>query len=163
MTTHHDLVVTAAPDVPFVMMEREIDATVAQVFRAYTEPALLVQWLGPRGMAMDVTEHEMRVGGRWAFTHTDEQGNVYGFRGVFHQVVPNEQIVQTFEFDGYPGHVSLERVELEDLGDRTLIRTHSVFQSQEDRDGMVASGMERGVREGYERLEELLEIRPTVS
>ncbi|MEO6530741.1 MAG: SRPBCC domain-containing protein, partial [Specibacter sp.] len=76
---------------------------------------------------------------------------------------PNEQIVQTFEFDGYPGHVSLERVTLEDLGGRTLIRIHSVFQSQEDRDGMVASGMERGVREGYERLEELLGVSPAVS
>ncbi|GMA23238.1 hypothetical protein GCM10025864_09970 [Luteimicrobium album] len=83
-------------------------------------------------------------------------GREYGFRGTFHEVTP-ERLVQTFEFDGYPGHVALDTATLEALdGGRTRVTTHSVYQSVEDRDGMVASGMETGLTEGYERLDELL-------
>ncbi|MGA7203891.1 MAG: SRPBCC family protein [Specibacter sp.] len=159
MTTNNALVVTAEPGVPFVGAVREVDAPVAEVFRAYTDPALVIQWMGPRALAMTIAAWDVRTGGVWAFTHTDPDGNAYGFRGVFHDVVPNLSLVRTFEFDGYPGHVSLERVEFEDLGGRTRILNHTAFQSQEDRDGMVASGMEYGVREGYERLEELLGLQ----
>lgn len=159
MTTNNALVVTAEPGVPFVGAVREVDAPVAEVFRAYTDPALVIQWMGPRALAMTIAAWDVRIGGVWAFTHTDPDGKAYGFRGVFHDVVPNLSLVRTFEFDGYPGHVSLERVEFEDLGGRTRILNHTAFQSQEDRDGMVASGMEYGVREGYERLEELLGLQ----
>lgn len=153
------LVVTAEPGVPFVGAVREVDAPVAEVFRAYTDPALVIQWMGPRALTMTIAAWDAQVGGIWAFTHTDPDGHAYGFRGVFHDVVPNRSLVRTFEFDGFPGHVSLERVEFEDLGGRTRILNHTAFQSQEDRDGMVASGMEYGVREGFERLEELLGLR----
>ena len=156
MTTNNALVVTAEPGVPFMGIVREVDAPVADVFRAYIEPALVRQWLGPRNLEMDIDSWDARTGGSWAYTHIDPSRARYGFRGVFHDVAENKSITQTFEFDGYPGHVSLERVEFEDLGGRTRIINHSVFQSVEDRDGMVASGMERGVREGYERLDELL-------
>jgi uncharacterized protein YndB with AHSA1/START domain len=159
MSTFNALVINAEPGVPFVDMVREVDAPVADVFRAHTDPELVAQWMGPRSLTMKIDSWDPKIGGTWAFTHTDPEGNVYGFRGVFHDVVANQSIVRTFEFDGFPGHTSLERVELEDLGGRTRIRTHSAFQSQEDRDGMVASGMERGVREGYERMEELLGVR----
>lgn len=158
MTTSNALIVTAEPGMPFVDMIREVDAPVADVYRAYVEPDLVRQWLGPRDLVMVVDSWDARVGGSWAFVHIDPAGNRYGFRGVFHDVAENQGIVQTFEYDGFPGHVSLERVGFEDLGGRTRIVTHTVFQSLEDRDGMVASGMERGVREGYERMEELLGV-----
>ncbi|WP_269939206.1 SRPBCC family protein [Arthrobacter sp. HY1533] len=158
MTTTNALVVTAEPGVPFVSSVREFEAPVADVFRAYVDPDLVVQWLGPRDLSMEIDAWDARTGGSWAFTHIDAEGNRYGFRGVFHDVTENSSIVQTFEFDGFPGHVSLERLEFIDLGGRTRIVNHTAFQSQQDRDGMVASGMERGVREGYERLEELLGI-----
>lgn len=158
MSGNKELVVTAEPHVPFVIMTRELDAPVADVFRAYVEPELVSQWLGPRGLVMEIDRWDATTGGTWAYTHADPSGARYGFRGVFHDVVENTSIVQTFEFDGYPGHVSLERVEFQDLGGRTRIVNHSVYQSVEDRDGMVASGMEHGVREGYERLEELLGV-----
>lgn len=158
MVTTNSLVVTAKPGVPFVRTVREFDAPVADVFRAYIDPGLVVQWLGPRNLTMEIGSWDARTGGSWDFTHVDPDGNRYGFRGVFHDVSENAGIVQTFEYDGFPGHVSLERLEFIDLGGRTRLVDHTAFQSQEDRDGMVASGMERGVREGYERLEELLGI-----
>ncbi|WP_113718419.1 SRPBCC family protein [Arthrobacter dokdonensis] len=156
MTTNNALVVSAEPGVPFVDSVREVNAPVADVFRAYTDPELVAQWLGPRAMVMDISSWDARIGGTWAYTHTDPDGNVYGFRGVFHDVSPNQGIVQTFEYDGFPGHVSLDRVAFEDLGGRTRIVNHTAFQSQEDRDGMMGSGMEGGMAEGYDRLEELL-------
>lgn len=163
MTTRHELVISAPAAVPFVEATREIDAPVKEVYRAYTDPALLVQWMGPRNLTMDLLEYDVRIGGRWAYNHRDQDGNTYGFRGVFHDVAANEHITQTFEFDGAPGHVCLERINFEDLGKSTRIRTLSVFQSVEDRDSMVASGMETGVREGYERMEETLGVRTNVS
>ena len=160
MNNKNALVITAEPGVPFVDMVRELDASVVDVFRAYTDPDLVRQWLGPRGLVMEMGSWDARVGGNWAYVHIDPAGGRYGFRGVFHDVVENSSIVQTFEFDGVPGHVSLERVRFIDLGGRTRIESHAVFQSVEDRDGMVASGMESGVRDGYERLDELLARQP---
>lgn len=158
MNTRNALVVTAEPGLPFVGTVRELDAAVADVYRAFIDPALVSQWLGPRDLVMEIHAWDARVGGSWSYTHVDPAGSRYGFRGVFHDVVEYLSIVQTFEYDGFPGHVSLERVQFEDLGGRTRIVNHTVFQSLADRDGMVASGMEQGVREGYERLEELLGV-----
>jgi uncharacterized protein YndB with AHSA1/START domain len=147
--------ITANPGEQVVDIERVVDAPVAEVYRAYTEPELVKQWLGPRGLSTDIGNWDLRDGGSWAFVqHAD--GASYGFHGSYHSVVPGESIVQTFEFEGAPGHVSLERVSFEDLGSSTRIRIHSVYQSLEGRDGMIASGMARGVTEGYERLDELL-------
>lgn len=156
MTTHNPVTVTAQPGVPFVDIVRELEAPVADVYRAYTQPELVAQWLGPRDLAMEITEYDVRAGGKWAYIHTDPAGTPYGFSGVFHSVQP-DRIVQTFEFDGYPGHISLESVTFVDLGGRTRVEIHSVYQSQEDRDGMIASGMERGMTEGFERLDDVLE------
>jgi uncharacterized protein YndB with AHSA1/START domain len=149
--------ITATPGEQVVDIERVVDAPVADVYRAYTDPALFAQWVGPRGYTMDLTEFDVRDGGRWAYVHRTPDHGDHGFHGVFHSVQPQERIVQTFEYEGVPGHVSLEAVSFEDLGDaRTRIRVHSVFQSLEDRDGMVASGMAMGVTQGFEQLDELL-------
>jgi uncharacterized protein YndB with AHSA1/START domain len=149
-------IVTAQPGVPFVEMEREFDAPVASVIRAYTDPALLIQWLGPYRLEMEIKEYDVRPGGSWHYVHTDQEGNAYEFRGVFHSVT-DDTIVQTFEFAGAPGHVSLDSVTFADAGDgRTRVSSHSVFQSVEARDGMVESGMESGVTQGYERLDTVL-------
>jgi uncharacterized protein YndB with AHSA1/START domain len=147
--------ITANPGEQFVDVERVIDAPVADVYRAYTEPELVSQWLGPRGYTMDISEWDVRAGGAWAFVHHGD-GQEFGFRGVYHSVEPRESMLQTFEYLGAPGHVSLERVSFEDLGTSTRVRVHAVYQSVEDRDAMVASGMERGMSEGFEQLDELL-------
>jgi len=148
--------ITAPAGSPFIDITREVAAPPALLYRAYTEPELLKQWLGPRKYEMTVERWDLSEGGAWRYTHRDDAGNAYGFHGVFHSVAP-DNMVQTFEFDGAPGHVSLEKVVFEDLGNgRTLIRNHSVYQSVEARDAMVGAGMAEGVNEGYERLDELL-------
>lgn len=144
------------PEVPLVRIVREFDAPPSKVFRAHTDPDLLVQWLGPRDLEMKVEHYDCRPGGSYRYVHVrgDEE---YGFHGCFHTVRPNELIVQTWEFEGVPDDPALERLELEDLGGgRTRLVGTSLCDSFEKRDAMVASGMEHGVREGYEKLDALL-------
>jgi uncharacterized protein YndB with AHSA1/START domain len=148
--------ITAEPGMPQIVITREFDAPRDLVFRAYTEPELLVQWLGPRDLTMTVDRYDARDGGTWRYVHTDAQGNEYGFHGVFHGTPSPDGIVQTFEFEGVPGHVALETITLLERDGKTLVRTVSGFQSVEDRDGAVASGMEQGVRDSDERLDGLL-------
>ncbi len=148
--------ITAEPGTPQILMEREFDAPRERIFRAYTEPELLTQWLGPRGYTMEIDRFDLRDGGTWRYVHRDEQGNTYGFHGVFHGDPSPDGIVQTFEYEGAPGHVSLDTLTLEARDGKTVARTNSVFQSVEARDAMIASGMEHGVNDGYDRLDELI-------
>jgi uncharacterized protein YndB with AHSA1/START domain len=148
--------ITAEPGVPQIVITREFDAPRDLVFRACTDPELLVQWLGPRDLTMTIDHYEVRDGGKWRYIHKDAEGNEYGFHGVFHGTPSPDSTVQTFEFEGVPGHVSLDTATFEEHDGKTLLRTVSSFQSVEDRDGMAASGMERGVHDSHERLEELL-------
>jgi uncharacterized protein YndB with AHSA1/START domain len=142
---------------PFIDYEREFEFPVADVFRAYKEPDLIVQWLGPRGLKMDINHFDFRTGGSYSYVHTGPDGVAYEFSGVFHTVRDNEFAIQTFEFGGYPDVVSIESLTFEDLGNgRSCIRGHSVYPTLEARDGMAQSGMEGGMTEGYERLDELL-------
>jgi uncharacterized protein YndB with AHSA1/START domain len=151
------LTVTAPDGLPFVDFVREFDAPVAAVFRAHKDPDLIKQWLGPRGYDMEVERYDFVTGGGYRDIHRPPEGGEYTFRGVFHVVRENEFAIQTFEFEGYPDVVSIESMTFEDLGDgRTRLTGHAVYPTLEARDGMVASGMERGMREGYERLEELV-------
>jgi uncharacterized protein YndB with AHSA1/START domain len=147
--------ITATPGEPFVDIERELDAPRELVHRAYLEPDLVKQWLGPRQYEMVIDQWDARAGGTYRYVHSDGT-NQYGFHGVFHSM-DMDNMVQTFEFEGAPGHVSLDTQVLEDLGNgRTRVKTHSVFQSVADRDAMVEAGMGDGVEDGYNRLDELL-------
>jgi uncharacterized protein YndB with AHSA1/START domain len=148
--------ITAPPGTPFITIEREFDAPSELLFRAWTEPDLLVQWLGPRRLKMRVDEYELRDGGRYRFTHYGDDGVEHRFRGVFHGTPSVGNLMRTFEYEGAPGHVSLEWLSFEPRRNRTLVRMNSVFQSVEDRNSMVESGMEEGVNDGMERLDELL-------
>jgi uncharacterized protein YndB with AHSA1/START domain len=146
------------PGTPQLIMEREFDAPAELVFRAYTDAELIPQWLGPRRLQTRVETLEPRDGGQWRYVHVDEDGSEYGFRGVFHgDPSPESGIVQTWEFEGAPGHVSLETLTLEERDGRTLVRANAVYQTVEARDANIAHGMESGARESYERLAELLE------
>jgi uncharacterized protein YndB with AHSA1/START domain len=152
----HETEIVSDPDVPLVRITREFDAPPDKVFRAHTDPDLVVQWLGPRDLTMKVDHYDCRTGGSYRYVHVrgDEE---YGFHGSFHEVRPSELIVQTFTFEGEPDGVALEKMTFEDLGDgRTRLVATSLVDSFADRDAFVASGMESGVREGYERLDELL-------
>jgi uncharacterized protein YndB with AHSA1/START domain len=148
--------ITANPGEQVVDIDRVLDAPIADVYRAYSEPDLIAQWMGPHGYEMEISKFDLRTGGEWAFTHRNPEGEVFEFRGCYHDIRPRESMTQTFEFLGVPGHVSLERVTFEDLGSSTRVRIHAVYQSVEDRDGIVASGMAMGVTQGFERMDALL-------
>ncbi|EMY36263.1 hypothetical protein D477_000035 [Arthrobacter crystallopoietes BAB-32] len=154
----HDLKLDLPAGLPFIDYEREFDYPVADVFRAHKDPELLKQWLGPRRLQMEVQNYEFRTGGSYHYLHTSPDGDPYSFSGIFHTVRENDCIIQTFEFGGYPDVVSLEFMTFKDLGEgRCRLVGHSVYPTLEARDGMAESGMESGMSEGYERLDELLE------
>jgi len=154
-TTTNETEIIVDPDVPMVRIIREFDAPPDRVFRAHTDAELVRQWLGPRRHEMIIDHWDCRTGGSYRYVHASD-GNEFGFHGCFHDVAPN-RIVQTFTFEGFPEQVALETLVLEDLGGgRTRLVAQSLVDSFEARDGFVASGMEGGVREGYERLDELL-------
>jgi uncharacterized protein YndB with AHSA1/START domain len=151
-----EIQITADAGVPFIDVTREFDAPRDLIYRAHTDPELLAQWLGPRNLEMIVERWDVRDGGAWRYIHRDPAGNEYGFHGVFHGTASPDGMTQTFEFEGAPGHVSLGTMTLEERGGRTTIRVHSVYQSVEDRDAVVESGMSEGMTQGYDRLEELV-------
>ena len=151
--------ITAEPGRQELFITREFDAPRQLVYKAHVDPELYIKWLGPRGYEMVLETFEPRSGGRYRYIHKDTDGNEFGFHGVFHEM-SEDLMIQTFEFEGLPerGHVILDTMRLEELpGGRTRVTIQSVYQSVEDRDGMIESGMEQGVNEGYERLDELLE------
>ena len=135
--------------------ERVFDAPREKVWRAYSEPALLAQWWG-RGNKLVIEKFEFERGGHWRFVE-HANGEQYGFEGRFREVTPIERMVMSFEWDGMPAHVIIETVELHDLGDgRTRVVTNSLFHTKEERDGMMAAGMEGGLNESYAALDRLL-------
>lgn len=155
-TTTRETTITADPAAPTVVITREFDAPRENVFRAHVEPDLVKRWLGPRDLTMEIDTYDARTGGAYRYTHRDAGGE-YTFFGSFHEVRPSERIVQTFTYVDFPDSVTLETMTFIDLGDgRTRLEGLSLFESIEARDGMIASGMEVGVNEGYEKLDELL-------
>jgi uncharacterized protein YndB with AHSA1/START domain len=139
-----------------IHVERVFDAPRDRVFAAYTDPDLIPEWYGPRDTTTIVDTMDVRAGGSWRFVMRSSDGSESGFRGTYREVTPPERIVQTFEWEGMPGHVSVETAVFEDLGDRTKVTTTSVFHTTEERDGMLGSGMEGGMNETYQRLDEVL-------
>ena len=139
-----------------IIITRDFDAPRELVYKAFTDPKLVGQWFGPREYSTTVDKMDARPGGLWRMVQRDEHGNEFGFHGVHHDSVAPERIVATFEFEGVPGHVLLQTVTLEPLGGKTRMVEQLLFQSVADRDGMVASGMQRGSDDSMDRLAELL-------
>ncbi len=155
-TTQRETQIVADPDVPLIRITREFDFPREQVFRAHTDPELFARWVGPRGTETRIDVFDCRPGGSYRFVSVAE-GEEYGFRGCFHDVRPDELIVQTFTFEGMPDGVALEKFHLEDLGDgRCRLTSTSLCDSFADRDAMLSSGMDVGVNEGYAKLDALL-------
>jgi uncharacterized protein YndB with AHSA1/START domain len=141
-----------------IVSERIFDAPRERVFAAFVDPEAVTQWWGPRGGTTIVDQMDPRPGGLWRFVYrNDSDGEEVAFRGVYREVTPPERLAQTFEYEPMPGHISVDISTFEDLGDgRTKVTTLSQFHTPEERDGMIDSGMERGMGETYDRLEELL-------
>jgi uncharacterized protein YndB with AHSA1/START domain len=149
--------IEADPNVPTIRITREFDAPPDKVFTACVDPELIVQWLGPRDYDVRLDRWDARTGGSYRYATVQNGEEVAAFYGSFHEVRPSERLVQTFTWEGMPDGVSLETMTLEDLGDgRTRLVGLSVVDSFESRDAIMASGMEVGVNEGYEKLDALL-------
>jgi uncharacterized protein YndB with AHSA1/START domain len=150
---------TAEPGKQEIFVVRELDAPRELVFRAFTDPKLYSQWLGPRKFTTEFEKLEAKNGGSYRFINEDQEGKKFPFHGVYHKVLAPERIIGTFEFEGLPekGHVGLEITIFEELPDgRTRLTSQDVYMSVADRDGMWQSGMEEGINDSYDRLEELL-------
>lgn len=151
------LTVSAPDGVPFIDFVREFDASVEALFNAHRDLELVRQWLGPHGYEMTIERYDFVSGGGYRYLHRNPDGAEFAFHGVFHTVRDNEFAIQTFEFEGAPDEVAIEFLHFEDAGQgRSRLRGHSVGPSVEGRDAMVASGMERGMSEGYDRLDAIL-------
>jgi uncharacterized protein YndB with AHSA1/START domain len=139
----------------FLVTIREFDAPRGPEFKAYTDPQLYIRWLGVRRLKIKLEKFEPTNGGSWKYVHRDEGGKEYAFHSVHHEVTHPERIISTFEFEGLPelGHVSLEMATFEELfGGKTKVAANAIFQSVADRDGMLQSGMEEGVKDSHVRL-----------
>jgi uncharacterized protein YndB with AHSA1/START domain len=139
-----------------IKVERVFDATLDRVWRAFTAPALVAQWWG-RGNKLVIERMELERGGHWRYVEHTPDGAAHGFEGRYREVTPMERIVRTFEWDGMPGYVIIESATFEEIGNgKTQVVTTSLFHTTEERDGMLDSGMERGLNESYEALDRLL-------
>ncbi|MCP3802954.1 SRPBCC family protein [Allokutzneria sp. A3M-2-11 16] len=155
--TTNETTIEADPDLPTIRITREFDAPVEKVFRAYTERDLFIKWIGPDSIDSKIHTWDMRTGGNYRYTSSRDGEEIAAFYGSFHEVRANERLVQTFTYEGFPDGVCLETMTFEDLGNgRSRVVGLSVIDSMEARDGMIASGMETGVVEGYNKLDALL-------
>ncbi|MEY9962651.1 uncharacterized protein YndB with AHSA1/START domain [Streptacidiphilus sp. MAP12-16] len=156
-TTSNETRIEADPKLPTIRIVREFDAPPARVYRAWTDPDLVVQWLGPKDTSMKIDYWDARTGGSYRYSAWRDGVEIAAFYGSFHEVRPDRRLVQTFTFEGYPDGVSLETMVFEDLGNgRTRTTALGVVDSMESRDAILASGMDRGVIEGYQKLDALL-------
>jgi uncharacterized protein YndB with AHSA1/START domain len=146
----------AEPGKQVVVIKHVFDAPRERVWKLYTDPKHLPDWWGPRALTTKVEKMDVKPGGMWRVIQRDAKGEEFGFHGVYHDVQPPKRIVYTFEFEGMPGHFSVETVVFEEKDGKTMVTDTVLFQSVEDRDGMVQTGMEVGTRESMERFDELL-------
>lgn len=156
MTNSKNTLTLTTPSEREIVMTRLFDAPRELVFKAYTDANLIPQWWGPRGYITTVDKMDVRPGGIWRFIHRGPDGNEYAFNGVYREIVPPERLVSTFEFEGMPGHVAIDTMTLEEHDGKTKLTTTSLFETVEDRDGVLNSGMEKGAAETCDRLEKLL-------
>lgn len=153
-----DLKIDAPAGQPVITMTRSFNAPRMLVWKAMSEPQHLVRWWGPHGHTNKALEFDFRVGGRWRIETTTTDGQVINFFGEFREIEAPRRLTQTFAFDGLPeGLYSVDTVELDEVDGRTIYRASSLMPDPASRDGMLESGMETGVVEGFERLDAMLE------
>jgi uncharacterized protein YndB with AHSA1/START domain len=157
-----ETIITATPGGHEVIIAREFSATKGKVFEAYINPQVFVQWMGPVSFSMTIDCWETAPGGKWRYVSTNPAGEDFGFHGVYHDVVEDERIAQTFEFEGAPGHVSFNVVRFAETEGKTTVTSTAVFETIEDRDTMVTSGLESGARGSFARLASLLGEKSTL-
>ena len=151
-----ELTISAEPGKQEILIVYEIEAPRPQVFAAFTNPNLISEWWGPNQYITNVDKYELKPGGLWRFVQHDADGNIFAFHGIFHDIDQPERVVYTFEFEGMPGHVLLETVRFDAIQNKTRIIDQVVFQSVEDRDGMLNAGMIDGSKQSMKRFSKLI-------
>jgi uncharacterized protein YndB with AHSA1/START domain len=149
-----DMTVTPAGDREIVIT-RTFDAPRVLVYEALTKVENVKNWWGPRQYGPVSASADFRAGGHYRFAHGSPQGEV-AFSGEVRESSP-ERIVYIEEFEAMPGHAAVTTVTLDERAGKTLVTVRSVYQSREDRDAVIASGMEWGARLSYLQLDEVLE------
>jgi len=160
MAAHNVTKIAATPGKHDILITREFNAPRELVFRAYTDPNLYKSWIGPRESKTTIETFDPKPGGRYRYVQRDKSGKEFAFHGVYHEVKSPERIIETVEYEGMPekGHAALDTFNFETIsGDKCRVKEKFVFQSPEDRDGMMQNGMEKGINESYDRLDDLLE------
>lgn len=148
---------TSFPSETELVMEREFDAPRELVFKAHTDPQLIPLWWGRRAYTTIVDKMDVRVGGKWRFIQRNPEGEEFAFNGEYREITAPKKLVNTFEFEGFAGHIGTEDYTFTDLGGgRSALRTYSVFNTKDELDGVIATGMEEGANETYDRLDEML-------
>jgi uncharacterized protein YndB with AHSA1/START domain len=155
--TNQEAEITVDDRTPSITIVREFGAPAEAVYRAHADPELFVRWVGPDSLDFSrVDRWDFRTGGEWRYVsaRNDEE---HWFRGCFHEVRPNQLIVQTFTYEPMADSVSLGRLVFDDLPDsRCRLTATSFVDSFEARDAFVASGMDVGVQEGFRKLDAIL-------
>lgn len=160
MATKNQLKLIAETGKQEMFFIREFEAPRELVFKAHSDPKIMEQWMGPCVIKTVFDKYEAKNHGSYRYTCSTQDGHSFSFNGAIHEMIAPERIIQTVEFEEYPvkGRAAIEIIRFEALpGDRTRLTSQTIFQSVDDRDGAVKSGMEAGVIEGYERLDEMLE------
>lgn len=160
MSIHNPTKIAASPGKQDILITRDFNASREQVFRAYTDPNIYKNWIGPKEMKTTIQTFDPKPGGKYRYIQRDKSGKEFAFHGVYHEVKSPELIIETFEYEGLPekGHALLESVKFESLSsNKTRVISKSVFLSTEDRDGMMRPDMTKGINESHERLDDLLE------
>ena len=139
-----------------ITTERHLAAPPERVYAAFTDPELVPRWWGLESSETVIDEMDVRVGGTWRFVEKTEDGEGTAFRGVYRELDPGKRVAQTFEWEGMPGHVSVDTITFEADGDGTRAIGHTIFHYAEERDGMIDAGMEKGLNQSYDQLDRLL-------
>ena len=155
-TSKPKLEVIAPADEPVIITRRFFKASPALLFKAWTTPEHMKQWLGPRELEMISCEVDLRVGGGYRYVHRAPDGREYGFHGTYREIDAPHRMVCTFVFEMFPQSEAVDTLTLEEQEGGTLATTHSRHPSREARNAHLQGGMERGMSEGYERLDALI-------
>jgi uncharacterized protein YndB with AHSA1/START domain len=135
-----------------LLITREFDLPLELLFKAYTEPEIVAQWMGTKVLKLENKKH-----GSYQFETTDAKGNKYGFNGVIHEFSPNQKITRTFEMENTPYGVQLELLEFEKLTeDTSKLRMHVIYESIAKRDQVLQLPFAQGINMAHNRLQDIL-------
>lgn len=141
-----------------ILMTRVFDAPRELVFEAHATPEHVRRWWGQHGTTLPVCEIDFRPGGAYRFVQRGPDGAEHGFRGEYRDIVPPARLVYTFEYEGLPGHIAVETLTFDEADGKTTLTSRMLFDSNDDRDGMLQSGMEDGASQTMDRLAAYLEL-----